>query len=150
MPLEWHYEYKKQAKELEISKRDFIGISLNKQRINLDKVRAKARKEGYDIGYSRGHTEGYNKGKADGYQEGHQNALEEGKEIGKKESASENYEKGKKDGRIWFKCCICNKPIFITPWSDTHFDIMHLLNQMRWGHPECYDRLNRERHYRHY
>ena len=147
MPQVWHDECKKLVKKLGMSRREFMGLSLNKLNANYDKVRAQARKEGHDVGYDKGHGEGYKKGEAVGHKKGFQEGLEKGEKIGEEKAASEWYEKGKKDGRIWYWCWICDKPIFVTPWSDTHTKIMRLLHQFRWGHPECYERLNRERFY---
>ena len=64
MPLEWHKEYNELIEKLNFSRREFMGISLDKQKADYDTVCKQAHEEG--------HQEGYQKG------------LEEGKKIGEK------------------------------------------------------------------
>ena len=108
MPKEWIDELEIELKANGQSRKEFLGIALNKQRLNAEKIRVTWRKKGYNQGNKDGYKNGYNEG----------------------------YEKGMNDWAIWCYCYNCNKAIFIKPNSDDHEKIIDQMKGYL-NHSQC-------------
>ena len=53
---------------------------------------------------------------------------------------NEGTSKGKKDYGVWYNCIVCNKPIYITPDSESHRLVSEFLRSRRWGHLSCHEK----------
>ena len=74
MPLQWHEDYEKYVNRFGLSRRDFMGASLKKIKLDYEQVKTQSFNQGVAVGrkqgYDQGHNEGYVKGKEEGRQEG--------------------------------------------------------------------------------
>jgi flagellar biosynthesis/type III secretory pathway protein FliH len=93
------------------SKREFIGVALKKQMLNVEEIRVTSRKKGYDQGYEKGYQDGDKKG----------------------------YDRGMNEWAIWGYCHKCNKKIFFKRDSPNH-ETMVEVTQGYLEHSQCPDR----------
>lgn len=132
MPLSWVNEYEKYVKCLGLSRKDFMGVSLEKIKLDYEQIRAQAYNEGFQVGHKQGHQDGYAEGENVGYNKGREDGFTEGKHIG--------IDQGKADCQIWYYCSICGGPLYIKSGSMEHRAIMEYLYSYGWSHPQCVER----------
>ena len=108
MPKEWIDELEAELKFNGQSRRDFLGIALEKQALNAEEIRVTWRKKGYDQGYEQGLKDGDTKG----------------------------YTKGMNEWAIWGYCCNCNKKLFFKRDSPNH-KVMIEVTQGYLKHSKC-------------
>ena len=108
MPKEWIDELESELKANGQSRKDFLGIALEKQALNAGEIRVNWRKKGYDQGY----------------------------EQGLKDGDAEGYTKGKYDWAIWVYCCNCLKQLFIKRDSQDHKVLIEVM-QGHLKHSKC-------------
>jgi flagellar biosynthesis/type III secretory pathway protein FliH len=132
MPLLWHKDYEIYVKRLGLCRRDFMGVSLEKIKLNYEQARNQGYKDGYANGYKKGRDEGYAEGESVGYQNGHEKGFSEGEQVG--------YDQGASDCSIWCYCCICGEPIYVKPDSEEHKAVIDFFDDQSWAHLECANR----------
>ena len=150
MPKEWHVVTEVFLKESNLSRREFMAIALEKQKMNFESVRWQGWGDGYGIGYGQGERVGGALGQKAGYENGYEVGLNEGDkqgyERGRREGIlqgryqgdNEGYARGQDEWRIWSFCPSCGEVLFIPPNSEIHEDIIRFLMDHGWGHyPEC-------------
>jgi flagellar biosynthesis/type III secretory pathway protein FliH len=108
MPKEWIEELEAELEVNGQSRRDFLGIALEKQSLNAEKIRVAWRKKGESQGYE----DGLKKGKDKGYNE------------------------GMNEWAIWVQCFKCYKQLFIIRDSPDHKYIIEMV-QGDLKHSQC-------------
>ncbi len=132
MALPWHKDYEIHVEKFGLCRREFMGISLEKIKLNYEQVRAQAYNEGFQVGHKQGHQEGYAEGENIGYSKGREDGFAEGKHVG--------INQGKNDYQIWYYCSICGGPLYVKSGSMEHRAIMEYLYSYGWSHPQCAER----------
>jgi len=132
MPLSWHEEYEIYVKKFGLSRREFMGVSLEKIKLNFEQIRTQAYNEGFAVGRKQGHQEGYAEGETTGYNKGREEGFAEGKHVG--------IDQGKGEWGIWYLCCICGGFIYVKPNSEEHNEIVDFFDYRGWAHLDCANR----------
>ena len=111
MPKEWIEELETELESNGQSRRDFLGIALEKQELNAEEIRVKWHKIGED--------------------QGKKLCFKDGKKIG--------YDIGMNEWAIWGYCSKCNKPVFFKQNSQNH-NFMIEVTQGYLEHSQCPER----------
>lgn len=134
MPLSWHKDYDLYVAKCGLSRKNFMGVSLEKIMLTYEQVRTQAYNEGFAAGHKQGSIDGYSEGERMGYNKGRQEGFEEGKQVG--------IDLGKSMWAIWYPCLICGRPVFITPLSEEHYLISDFFIDHGWAHLDCAKRMS--------
>ena len=138
MPLPWHKDYENYVKKFGLSRREFMGVSLEKIKVNYEQIRTQAINEGFAFGRRQGHQEGYSEGKTVGFNKGRESGLEEGKEIGRNIGVLDGFEQGRMCYMICVYCSICGRIECLSSNSESHEYLIEFLLYHGWRCPGCY------------
>ena len=129
MPLQWHKDYETYVKKLGLSRREFMGVALEKIKLDYEQIKTQSFNKGFAVGRKQGHQEGYAEGENIGYKKGREDGFEEGKKIG--------IDQGTSDCTIWYFCVLCGEPIYVKPGSEEHKMIINFFNHYTRAHTKC-------------
>lgn len=154
MPIALHDALEVFLEGSDQSRRDFMAIALEKQKVNFESVRWQGYATGHSVGYGQGervggalgqkagyengYAVGLNEGDKQGYERGRREGIADGILQGRYQGDNEGYARGRDEWRIWSFCPSCHGVLFIPPNSEIHDDIIRFLMDHGWGHyPEC-------------
>ncbi len=56
------------------------------------------------------------------------------------EGYDDGYAQSKNDHAIYYYCAVCEKPLYITPNSESHQAVVTLMHKGGWGHQSCHEK----------
>lgn len=90
MPIELHDALEAFLRDSNQSRRDFMAIAFEKQKVNFESVRWQGYANGYSVGYAQGERVGNALGQKAGYENGYA--------VGFNEGDKQGYERGRREG----------------------------------------------------
>ena len=128
MPLPWHEDYERYVKRLGLSRREFIGVGLEKIKLNYEQVKTQSFNQGVAVGQEQG------------YAKGHKDGFAKGKEEGRQEGKEETYKLAEQCWKIELYCPACMQVKEVLANSVTYQMLVDFLYYFGWVCRDCYER----------
>ena len=128
MPLPWHEDYEIHVENLGLSRREFMGVSLEKIKLDYEQIRAQSFNQGVAIGHKQGYSQGHNDGSA------------KGKEEGRREVTEEAFKLAESYWKIEFYCPRCRRLTEVSANSWTYRSLIDFLYYFGWVCGDCCER----------